>query len=226
MERASLSVCVKRRPLSELSPYDVGHLLCQLGLDKHVANFERLNVDGIMLMALKTEKDLEGELGMSSHVQRVNLIAHVKEFVDKKGVPVELLEPVRGVERARALSSLNVDEVGRLLETIELPSIVEKASEHRVDGSLLAEVTDDDLKKELNVESRLQRSKLLKKVKEFKTYGVPGQLVSDPAERQYEEDIPPPPDEAPPLMSRDSLDAGPANEAKFGEVEEEKYSHK
>ncbi|KAH8074830.1 hypothetical protein JL720_10571 [Aureococcus anophagefferens] len=53
---------------------------------------------------------------MASHVQRVNLISHVKEFVDKKGVPVE---------------------------------------------------------------SRLQRSKLLKKVGGFRTYGVSGSLIGD-----------------------------------------------
>ena len=35
-------------------------------------------MDGIVLAALKSEKDLDGELGMSSHVQRLNLISHVK----------------------------------------------------------------------------------------------------------------------------------------------------
>ena len=30
------------------------------------------------MAALKSEKDLDGELGMSSHVQRLNLISHVK----------------------------------------------------------------------------------------------------------------------------------------------------
>ena len=98
-----MSVATKRKELSALTSQEVGYLLCQLGLDKHVGSFQRFGVDGVVLAALKTEKDLEGELGMASHVQRVNLISHVKEFVDKKGVPVDLLEPVRGVERTRAL---------------------------------------------------------------------------------------------------------------------------
>ena len=94
--RTSMSVPVKRKELHLLTCEEVGYLLCHLGLDKHVSHFERFGVDGIVLTALKTEKDLEGELGMTSHVQRINLISHVKEFVDKKGVPVDLLDPVRG----------------------------------------------------------------------------------------------------------------------------------
>ena len=89
---------------------------------------------------------------------------------------------------------------------------------------MLAEITDTDLQKELKVESRLQRSKLLKKVGDFRTYGVQNSLLG------FDDDVPPPPDEDPPDMSRDSLDPGPANEAKFGGIdsdgEEEKYSHK
>ena len=196
-----MSVATKRKELSALTSQEVGYLLCQLGLDKHVGSFQRFGVDGVVLAALKTEKDLEGELGMASHVQRVNLISHVKEFVDKKGVPVDLLEPVRGVERTRALSSLNVDEVCALLESIELPSIVEAAQQSRLDGSMLAEITDADLTKELKVESRLQRSKLLKKVGGFRTYGVSGSLIGDEdfaAANFDESDAPPPPDSAPP----------------------------
>ena len=131
-----MSVPVKRKELHLLTCEEVGYLLCHLGLDKHVSHFERFGVDGIVLAALKTEKDLEGELGMTSHVQRINLISHVKEFVDKKGVTVDLLDPVRGAgTRTRALSSLNVDEVCTLLECIELPSIVEAATTFRVDGA-------------------------------------------------------------------------------------------
>ena len=71
--------------------------------------------------------------------------------MDKKGVPVNLLEAIKVGERTRALSTLNVDEVGTLLSAIELPGIVDKFSEARVDGSMLSEINEDDLKKELKV---------------------------------------------------------------------------
>lgn len=55
--------------------------------------------------------------------------------------------------------------------------------------------------------------------------GAPLLFFSSPRESGPAQDIPPPPADDPPL-SRDSLDAGPVNEAKCGEPEEEKYSHK
>ncbi|KAH8055788.1 hypothetical protein JL721_3831 [Aureococcus anophagefferens] len=198
--RTSMSVATKRKELSALTSQEVGYLLCQLGLDKHVGSFQRFGVDGVVLAALKTEKDLEGELGMASHVQRVNLISHVKEFVDKKGVPVDLLEP-----------------------SIELPSIVEAAQQSRLDGSMLAEITDADLTKELKVESRLQRSKLLKKVGGFRTYGVSGSLIGDEdfaAANFDDSDAPPPPDSAPPP------DDGEGKYDDDDDYGEEKYAHK
>mmetsp|Transcript_20304 Transcript_20304/g.40625 ORF Transcript_20304/g.40625 Transcript_20304/m.40625 type:complete len:207 (-) Transcript_20304:3-623(-) len=179
---------VQRRELASLTQEEVGFVLCNLGLSKHVGSFARFGVDGIVLAALKSEKDLEGELGMSSHVQRINLISHVKDFVDKKGVPVHLLSEVQGGERTRALSTLNVDEVGTLLSAIELPGIIGKFTEARVDGSMLSEINEDDLKKELKVDSRLQRSKLIKKVEDFKINGVPSNLVGEEGEDEAKRD--------------------------------------
>ncbi|GMI59982.1 hypothetical protein ScalyP_jg9616 [Parmales sp. scaly parma] len=170
-----------KRPLNSLSIREVGYLLAALGLEKHVSSFERMAVDGVLLAELKVEKDLEGELGITSHVQRLNLISHVKDF--QKGVAVELLEPPRlGGSRTRALSSLNVEEVSTLLKRIELPSVVELFQTARVDGSLLGEIKEEDLKTDkegLKVDSRLQRTKLLKKIGDFKAYGVPSDMVGE-----------------------------------------------
>lgn len=91
-------------------------------------------------------------------MQRLNLITHVADFVKMKGVPLELLEPMPTGRRMRALSSLNVDEVSTMLQSLELPGVVEKfsASGVRVDGSILSEIREEDLKGELKVDSRLQ----------------------------------------------------------------------
>jgi len=137
--------------MSSLDVKDVGYILCHLGLDKHVNQFRRFGIDGVVLAALKTEKDLEGELGLTSHVQRLNLISHIKDWTDKKGVPEELLVP-KVAERARALSELNVEETCRLLEAIELPGVKEKAEAFKLDGHMLSVITEADLTKELKVE--------------------------------------------------------------------------
>ncbi|GMI35873.1 hypothetical protein TrCOL_g534 [Triparma columacea] len=84
---------IPRRLLSTLTVKEVGFILVSLGLDKHVDNFTRFGIDGVVLAALKTEKDLDGELGISSHVQRLNLLSHIKDWTDKKGVPLELVKP-------------------------------------------------------------------------------------------------------------------------------------
>jgi hypothetical protein len=88
---------------------------------------------------------------------------------------------------------------------------------------MLAEITDADLTKELKVESRLQRSKLLKKVGGFRTYGVSGSLIGDEdfaAANFDESDAPPPPDSAPPP------DDGEGKYDDDDDYGEEKYAHK
>ncbi|GMH47801.1 hypothetical protein TrRE_jg7924 [Triparma retinervis] len=179
---APATPATKRRLLSTLTVEEVGFLLVALGLDKHVDNFSRFGIDGVVLAALKTEKDLEGELGVGSHVQRLNLLSHIKDWTDKKGVPSDLIAP-KVFERSRALSELDVHETCRLLEAIELPGVREKALDFRLDGHMLSVITEDDLKKELKVESRLQRSKLLKKVGEYNINGVPASIIADPEDR-------------------------------------------
>ena len=80
-----------------------------------------------------------------------------------------------------------------------------------------------DLTKELKVESRLQRSKLLKKVGGFRTYGVSGSLIGDEdfaAANFDESDAPPPPDSAPPP------DDGEGKYDDDDDYGEEKYAHK
>jgi len=170
-----------KKKLQLLTQEEVSILLQNLGLDKHIETFRRFHVDGVVLSSFKAETDLSGELQMKSHVQRLNLISHIKDFLDvQKGVPLALLEPpIESRSRHRALSSLNVTEVGQLMTRLELPNIAGIAEEHRLDGSMLAEVTDSDLKSELKIESRMQRAKVIKKVTDFKTYGVPIEFLGE-----------------------------------------------
>ena len=147
---------VPKKKLQELTQEEVGFLLTNLGLDKHVDTFKNFHVDGVVLGSLKSESDLSSELAIKSHVQRLNLISHIKDFTDQKGVPLNLLEPPLSTSegRHRALSSLNVNEVGELMQRIELPNMKQIAEEFNLDGSMLSEVNDNDLQKELKVESR------------------------------------------------------------------------
>ena len=73
---------VPKKKVQELTQEEVGYLLTNLGLDKHVETFRKFHVDGVTLAAFKTETDLSTELNMKSHVQRLNLISHIKDFLD------------------------------------------------------------------------------------------------------------------------------------------------
>lgn len=61
---------VPRKELASVTSDEVGNLLSQLGLGRHVATFKRMHIDGVTLSALKTEKDLEGELVRRDHLGR------------------------------------------------------------------------------------------------------------------------------------------------------------
>jgi hypothetical protein len=83
--------------------------------------------------------------------------------------------PPQGAD-TRPLASLTVDEVCRLLHSIELGNSAPKFREADFDGEALAGATDQDLQ-DVGMKIGAIRMRLLNRVKEFVANGVPAKAI-------------------------------------------------
>ena len=87
---------------------------------------------------------------------------------------------------SKAPALWTVAEVGEWLQSIDLSQYRRNFESLKIDGSLLFEITDQDLDMDLSVKIRLHRVKLLEAIKKLKHY-IPPPVVQQPPQPEFDE---------------------------------------